>query len=57
MKTRLEQILKKVTLSKAIDMKHLIWETTIDDNTRAKIIEEGYSIDKDYKNELHIISW
>lgn len=57
MKTRLEQIEKKIRLSKAIDMNYITWETSIDENTKNSLKNSGYSVDKDYLWELYVISW
>lgn len=57
MKTRLEQIEKKIRLSKAIDMNYTTWNTSIDENTKNSLINGGYSVDKDYLWELYVISW
>ena len=55
--TRLEQIEKKIRLSKTLDMKYLVWETTIDDNTRLKLNENGYSVMCEHFNRYYVISW
>lgn len=57
MKTRLEQIQKKIKLSKVIGMNYILWQTKIDYETINKLREEGYSIEQGYLNEPYIISW
>lgn len=57
MKTRIEQILKKINLSKAIKMDFILWETTIDDDTIEKLRELEYSVQCEHFNKYYYISW
>lgn len=44
MKTRLEQILEKINLSKVINMNYVIWETSIDERTVEKLQGLNYEV-------------
>ena len=57
MKTRFDQILKKINLSKSISMNYVLWETTIDDLTIDRLKYEGYSVSFESKNNFYYISW
>lgn len=57
MQTRLEQILKKIKLSKAIDMNFILQETTLDENTISELKESGYNVEQEYFNRYYLISW
>lgn len=58
METRLEQIEKKIRLSKVIDMNYIIWSTTIDDNTIKTLKENGYSVEEcGVHVSYYYISW
>lgn len=57
MKTRLEQIEKKISLSKTLDLKHLIWETTLTDNTIRGLVNLGYSVEQEHFGRYYVISW
>lgn len=56
-KTRLEQIKKKVKLSKILGLTQMIWETTIDDNTLSKLKSLNYSVEQEHFNRFYVISW
>ena len=57
MKTRLEQIEKKIRLSKVIDMDYILWDTIIDDKTVSALKENGYSVQLEHFNRYYLISW
>jgi len=57
MKTRFEQIVKKIELSKVIDMDYVLWETTIDNNTLDLLKGGGYSVEQEHFGRYYLISW
>lgn len=57
METRLDQILKKIQLSKVIDMNFVLWETTIDDNTVNKLKGLNYCVEQEHFGRFYMISW
>lgn len=58
METRLNQILKKISLSKVIDMRYIIWHTSIDNKTLNSLNKQGYSVAECGVNiNYYYISW
>ena len=57
MKTRLEQIEKKIALSKTLDLNQMTWDTTITDNTRESLIKLGYLVEQEHFSRFYVISW
>lgn len=55
METRLEQILKKISLSKVIDMNYILWNTTIDNETIKKIRQLNYIVAQE--DRYFYITW
>ena len=58
METRLEQILKKIQLSKVIDMNYILWFTSIDNKTAEVLKNRGYFLVQDFiRDNYYKISW
>ena len=57
METRFEQILRKIRLSKVIDMDFVLWDTTIDVNTVGKLKELNYCVEEEHFGRFYVISW
>jgi hypothetical protein len=57
MKTKFEQITKKISLGKVIDMDYILWENSIDDNTLNRLKNCGYSVEQEHFGRYYLISW
>ena len=53
--TRLEQIFKKISLSKVIDMNYILWNTTIDNETIKKLRQLNYTVAQE--DRYFYITW